>query len=649
MGITCNRFLLQHMLEVVEMKKIVLFASLILFVISAGVQAAPMVEKVWVISVGVSKYNQSFHPLLKCADTAKAFADAIRKSRPLTTEVVLLTTDSEDENLQPTSVNVLRALDRLKGRVKPNDLLLFYFGGHGVEQNGQQYLLTRDADLSSSDLVQRSTIALADLRKRMDGLNTNGRLLILDACRETVESLKSSGGVGGSAAVSKDFLVAGAGWSAGQDKASGTFFGCHEGQKVYHGQEGSFFGNALVDGLSGKARDNQGQVTVKSLSEYVSKSVPEAVSREFGGNTTQKPMVKGQNIGAIVLRPSPGFVAIPAFDGDFGEVFAKAVQTYLGESGEVNLVNRMNITSAIKELKLQESGMTDSANAQKLGKFLNAKYVLAGSSAKEPGNKLNVSVQLVVVQSGQVVPGISAEQSIDPDNWKPGIQALSQNLLGKMRGDAGAPASTTEVADAAEHIASGESATKGQDLPVKPVENPKLGKGSSYSKGDADPADLDPVVGVDKNGGKGSTDDWGQVIDEPLPPDEPIAPPAKSTGKTGDKAAKGKVTKFSPVGKWLGTDNLSGNQMIVIFLANNTGSITAQNGIVFPFKWKVDAKKDPMWLDYTVFAGYVSQDFKCLVKVVSERDFTLLISEGDRATEWNDDPLANTSRFMKMD
>jgi|GEM_PF-5963801 len=618
------------------MKRLAL--NVVLFMVLCGVnlQAAQTVEKVWVISVGVSKYNQSFHPLLKCADTAKAFADAIRKSRPLTTEVVLLTTDAEDENLQPTSVNVLRTLDRLQTRVKPNDLLLFYFGGHGVEQNGQQYLLTRDADLSSPDLVQRSTIALADLRKRMDSLNTNGRLLILDACRETVDSLKSSGGVGGSAAVSKDFLVAGAGWSTGQDKASGTFFGCQEGQKVYHGQDGSFFGNALVEGLNGKAKDDQGQVTVKSLSDYVSKVVPDAVSKEFGGNTTQKPIVKGQNIGAVVLRPSPGFVAIPAFDGEYGEVFAKAVQTYLGESGEVNLVNRMNITSAIKELKLQESGMTDSANAQKLGKFLNAKYILAGSSAKEPGNKLNVSVQLVVVQSGQVVPGISAEQSIDPDDWKPGIQALSKDLLVKMRGDATVP---VEIAKVEEH-----SASKNQ-------ETSKLEK--EASKSDINQSETDSGVGTVKNGktvdkGKVSSEESDSSINEPLAPEEPKAPAEKPSSKTADKSSKTKITKFSPVGKWLGYDTQTGGNTIVVFLANNTGTITASNGFIFPFKWKFDTKKDPMWLDYTVYAGYVSQDFKCLVKVASDTDFTIMVSEGDRPDEWDDSSTANLSHMTKM-
>jgi hypothetical protein len=359
-------------------------------------------------------------------------------------------------------------------------------------------------------------------------------------------------------------------------------------------------------------------------------------------------MVKGQNIGAVVLRPSPGFVAIPAFDGEYGEVFAKAIQTYLGESGEVNLVNRMNITSAIKELKLQESGMTDSANAQKLGKFLNAKYVLAGSSAKEPGNKLNVSVQLVVVQSGQVVPGISAEQSIDPNDWKPGIQALSKDLLGKMRGDATVPVQVAEVDDGALVDKS-----KGKDNPAKVTGNdiPKPDNGAS--KSDVDESELSSVVGMDKNGkiinkSKVPSDEWDPFIDEPMPPDEPKTPSEKPANKTGDKPSKTKITKFSPVGKWLGYDNLTGGNTLVVFLANNTGNITASNGFIFPFKWKFDTKKDPMWLDYTVYAGYVSQDFKCLVKVASETDFTILVSEGDRPTEWDDSPTANLSHMTKL-
>ena len=83
--------------------------------------------------------------------------------------------------------------------------------------------------------------------------------------------------------------ISGGAWQTQEGKASGTLFGCDEGQKVYHGRKGSFFNDALVEGIKGAARDDQGQVTVRSLLNYVSKKVPDAVQRELGAGAEQQP------------------------------------------------------------------------------------------------------------------------------------------------------------------------------------------------------------------------------------------------------------------------------------------------------------------------------------------------------------------------
>ncbi len=390
--------------------------------------------RVWVVAIGVSKYVQPLNALPKAAQGAQAFADALAAGRPESTDVTLLTTDSDDDTGQPTKANVVRALTQLSQSVHPGDLAIFYFSGHGIELNGQQYLLTKEADLTSNEGIAASTLSLGWIRKKMEALPCSGRLVILDACRETPTSLKRTGGVNEPAPMTKDFLTSGGGWQNQPGKVSATLFGCDQGEQVHYGKDGSYFTQALVEGLSGNAADKEGQVTLGSLATYVRKRVPETVQREFGRDAEQMPVLKGTGKG-IVLKPSAGHIACFNLSGEYGDVFAEAIQTRLAESGQVYLVERSSLASALKELAIQNSGLTESETARKLGKLVNAKYVLAGSSRKGPDGRLAVTVRLVAVATGQNVPGVAATADVDPANWRPGVNGMADDLLERMQGN----------------------------------------------------------------------------------------------------------------------------------------------------------------------------------------------------------------------
>jgi formylglycine-generating enzyme required for sulfatase activity len=413
------------------MNRIIFFVVVLLIMsIPACCSETP---KIWIIAIGVSKYIQPLNPLPKASDGAQQIVDAFDKARPESTESVLLTTDSDDESLQPTKANVIRSLTQLAQNAKPGDLAVVYFCGHGVESGGQQYLLTKEADLSSSDGIVASTISLQWLRKKIDSLPCNGRLLLLDACRETLESMKVSGGVNQPAPMTRDFLSSGGTWQSQPGKASATLFGCGEGQKVYHGKDGSFFTMALVAGLSGEALDKQGQVTLQSLAGYVNKRVPESVHKEFGNSAKQIPVLKSTGV-KMVFRPSPGYIACFNFPSEYGDLFADAMQTRLAASGEVYLVERTSLSAVMKEHKVQGSGLTDPDTIQKMGKLVNAKYVLVGSSKKTPDGKLHISARLVATATGQNMLGVAADSNVTLEDWEPGINALTDDLLTKMRG-----------------------------------------------------------------------------------------------------------------------------------------------------------------------------------------------------------------------
>ena len=69
--------------------------------------------------------------------------------------------------------------DRLPGA----EVALFFYAGHGLQMNGENYLVPVDAKIQNAADVRFNTINLADIQQEME---SNGRtnIIILDACRD---------------------------------------------------------------------------------------------------------------------------------------------------------------------------------------------------------------------------------------------------------------------------------------------------------------------------------------------------------------------------------------------------------------------------------------------------------------------------------
>ena len=75
------------------------------------------------------------------------------------------------------------AVDAFAFRAETADLALVYFAGHGVEVQGENFLIPVDADVSSNRDIQRQAISLRELLAAVDGARKI-RIVILDSCRD---------------------------------------------------------------------------------------------------------------------------------------------------------------------------------------------------------------------------------------------------------------------------------------------------------------------------------------------------------------------------------------------------------------------------------------------------------------------------------
>ncbi len=75
-----------------------------------------------------------------------------------------------------------QALDDFSFRSETADLALIYFAGHGVEFQGENFLIPTDADIRSNRDVQRQSVSLTQMLKAVERARKM-RIVILDSCR----------------------------------------------------------------------------------------------------------------------------------------------------------------------------------------------------------------------------------------------------------------------------------------------------------------------------------------------------------------------------------------------------------------------------------------------------------------------------------
>jgi hypothetical protein len=137
--------------------------------------------------VGNSKYND---PSLQLPNPGMDAADMAAALRRLQFEVVLV---------QDATVNQMdAALQRFAEAAAGSDTVLFYYAGHALQFQGNNYLMPVDAssDVTMATQLQRSMVTDAQVRDALDR-STGVKIMILDACRNNpyADKLKRVGGL----------------------------------------------------------------------------------------------------------------------------------------------------------------------------------------------------------------------------------------------------------------------------------------------------------------------------------------------------------------------------------------------------------------------------------------------------------------------
>jgi formylglycine-generating enzyme required for sulfatase activity len=283
----------------------------------------------YAVLVGVNRYE---HPRLPSLAYAEAdVTDLARVLGKAGYQFTLLTGAAHDDSHRPTKANIEKHLRAVLRGCKRGDTALVAFAGHGVQFEGQKDCYFCPQDARPFKDKADTLVSLAGVYAELDGSFAGMKVLLVDACRDDPDAGRGARGVTADSAPRPPQGVA-------------ALFSCRAGERAYESDKirhGVFFYHVL-QGLGGKARDGDGDVTFAGLAAYVSRHVAREVPGLVGGGARQSPNLKADYSTEPVLV-GPGVERVvaekPALArAPFGKTKARELQRawaeYLGRKVE---------------------------------------------------------------------------------------------------------------------------------------------------------------------------------------------------------------------------------------------------------------------------------------------------------------------------
>lgn len=217
----------------------------------------------WAILIGSDYYEDQMHyPRLQvCTKDATAIHNILINNGFKDERVKLLTDKS---GKLPTRDNILEELKITANAAEPDDLLLFYYSGHGDEKKTESYLVARNG---RSVVIEETGVSITKIKEIMRNSLAQAKILIIDACHSGANLSGKGQKVMSPQFIKQVFEEA---------KGFAILASCEQGQLSYEWRSKgtSVYTYYLLEALSGKADyDKKGFTTIQDINRYVTNAV----------------------------------------------------------------------------------------------------------------------------------------------------------------------------------------------------------------------------------------------------------------------------------------------------------------------------------------------------------------------------------------
>jgi uncharacterized caspase-like protein len=122
--------------------------------------------------IGNGHYPDANAPLTQSINDARALTRALRHDG---FDVDVVEDASKDD--------MNRAVDRLKSKIRPESVVMLFFGGYGVQAGRESYMIPIDAAIWKEADVRRDGISIESVMTAMKERGAHAKLVVIDASR----------------------------------------------------------------------------------------------------------------------------------------------------------------------------------------------------------------------------------------------------------------------------------------------------------------------------------------------------------------------------------------------------------------------------------------------------------------------------------
>lgn len=234
----------------------------------------------WALLVGVSDYPGQIQDLRFARDDARSIKDMLISSAGFLEENIKLLTDDGAGDLKATKQNIFASIDQyLSQRVQPGQQIIVFLAGHGIVRGlgtqAKSYFLPVDADAQTKESLERTSIDLEELSRKLSALKASQFTIFVDACREDPFPGRGIKGNQMTDVMARGLRITPAAQSQAEPPTSMVFYSCQIGERAYEDPElkHGVFTYFILRGIHELANRPDGRVEAGPLAGYLRDNV----------------------------------------------------------------------------------------------------------------------------------------------------------------------------------------------------------------------------------------------------------------------------------------------------------------------------------------------------------------------------------------